>query len=228
MWAWGSHGVDPLPPRWCRDPSSLGEHLSKLRIQACVHVPLLGLRGQEWQAEWSARGAVSWVPFPRHVHARARCWDTSGEMPLMSQGPLPISKYGAHSSFSPGSSVFRKTLRCCCFSRQEQQLECFSQKPHQCRHDFRFSYKCRKAYCSHLAQSYQVFEQGVCQNVLEDSVGKTHGVLDSHSGRRSVSAAGAVPVSPEWAWLRGRGPAVCAMVPWRLWGQHAGHGPRQW
>lgn len=175
MWAWGSHGVDPLPPRWCRDPSSLGEHLSRLRTQACVRVPLLGLRGQGWQAEWSARGAVSWVPFPRHVHARARCWDTSGEMPLMSQGPLPISKYGAHRSFSPGPSVFRKTLRCCCFSRQEQQLECFSQKPHQCRHDFCFSYKCRKAHCSHLAQSYQVFEQGVCQNALEDSVGRPMG-----------------------------------------------------
>lgn len=27
-----------------------------------------------------------------------------------------------------------------------------------------------------------MFEQGVCHNVLEDSVGKTHGALDSRSG----------------------------------------------
>lgn len=26
-------------------------------------------------------------------------------------------------------------------------------------------------------------------------------------------------MSPEQAWFRGRGPAVCAVVPWRLWGQ---------
>lgn len=64
MWAWGGRGLEPLPPRCCRDPSSLGEHLSRLRIQACVPDPLLGLRGQGWQAEWSARGGELSAGFP--------------------------------------------------------------------------------------------------------------------------------------------------------------------